>query len=288
MRRLHVLLLGIALLGCTSERGVATPTTAASATSAAPAPSEPPSTSSTSTTSPTATTVPDTITVLVTNDDGVDADGIDVLVRALSTLGWVELVVVAPADDRSGTGDTTTDGTVSFDSASTPGGHPATAVQGYPADAVLVALDRLGVQPDLVVSGINRGQNVGPSVEISGTIGAARTAARRGIPALATSAGGASDRAPDYDTVAALVLEWLAAHREGLLAGELPVRVLSINAPTCASGSSVRGLLETTVLVEVPAGQDAAATDCTSTAPAPPDDVTAMNRGFATLSDVGY
>ncbi len=64
---------------------------------------------------------------------------------------------------------------------------PGKAVAGFPADTVIYASTRAGCSsvPHLVVSGINAGQNVGPAVTLSGTIGAARTAAKRGIPAIA-------------------------------------------------------------------------------------------------------
>ena len=79
----------------------------------------------------------------------------------------------------------------------TRSGHPAVALAGFPSDTVLYA-DRAGVlaNADVVVSGVNWGENLGTVIEHSGTIGAARTAARLGLPALAVSQGAGDP--PDF------------------------------------------------------------------------------------------
>lgn len=122
--------------------------------------------------------------IVVVNDDGVGSPALDLLAERLTADDRfeAEVTIVVPAGERSGTGDATTPGGAPHDEAATPGGAPARAVDGYPADAVAVALDDLALDPHLVVSGINLGQNVGPLVDVSGTIGAARTALRRGVP----------------------------------------------------------------------------------------------------------
>ena len=222
--------------------------------------------------------------ILVTNDDGVHAPGIDVLVVALKRLPNVDLTVVAPADDQSGTGDSTTydQSTVTTERTRTRSGSPATAVKGTPADGVLWALGSgLGTRPDLVVSGINSAENLGTSIPGSGTVGAARTAARAGIPALAVSQGAADE--PDYSTAAKFAIAWVKSHRDQLLANRgqpVPgiVRVDNLNVPTCAE-SKVRGL------ARVPAASDpAAAVDCTAPKRTPRDDVTAFSNGYATIT----
>ncbi len=154
---------------------------------------------------------PATITVLVTNDDGVAAPGIDSLVQALSKAKNTKVVVVAPAENQSGTGGKTTPGTLTTTAATTASGYEATAVVGFPADTVTAALDQLGVKPNVVMSGINVGQNLGGFTELSGTVGAARMAATRGIPAVAFSQG--LGDAPQYDNTAKLAVDWLAKHR---------------------------------------------------------------------------
>ena len=290
MKRLLVLALVPAMLACSGNEdrdapatggpaaGVTTPETTVAPTTAAP-----------TTLAPTTTEAPvEPITVLVTNDDGIGAGGIDAVVNALATLDWVEVVIVAPAENQSGTSDSTSPNAPASGPATTASGVEGVAVQGFPADSVLLALDELGVTPDLVVSGINAGQNIGPFVELSGTVGAARTAARRGIPALAASAGLATGGEPDYATVAELVLDWFAENQEALLTGTLPVAVTSINAPTCAPGTELRGVVEVPVAVAFPEGVDPFATDCASTLEAPADDAAALANGFASISDPGF
>ena len=148
---------------------------------------------------------PATITVLVTNDDGVAGPGLDALVEALRTVKNTKVVVVAPATNQSGTDGKTTPGTLVTQPATTPSGYTATAVQGFPADTITAALDQLGVKPNVVMSGINPGQNVGSLTDLSGTVGAAKMAVKRGIPAVAFSQG-AGD-APQFDSSAKLALD---------------------------------------------------------------------------------
>jgi 5'-nucleotidase len=121
-------------------------------------------------------------------------------------LGAVLLVLAGcGGDDDDGGGDA-----AASSSSSTPStaasGYEATAVGGFPADTIRAALDDLGREPDVVVSGVNSGQNLGQLTEVSGTVGAARVAAARGIPALAVSAqlGG-----PDDGTATAQALAWI-------------------------------------------------------------------------------
>ena len=120
--------------------------------------------------------------ILVTNDDGVAAEGIDVVVEALRSIENVKVTVVAPADQRSGTGGQTTEGELEVTDTELASGYPAKAVDGFPADTVRVAIDEMGLEPDVVVSGINEGQNLGPLVDVSGTVGAARGRGRSGRP----------------------------------------------------------------------------------------------------------
>jgi 5'-nucleotidase len=119
----------------------------------------------------------------------------------------VEVVVVAPAENQSGTSDKTTEGDVVWENASSTSGYSGIAVYGYPADAVNVALNQLDIIPGVVVSGVNSGQNVGPLALLSGTVGAAQTAARAGYPAIAASAGFGSES--DFDAAAQLIVGWI-------------------------------------------------------------------------------
>lgn len=235
----------------------------------------------------TATTAPAEVrTVVVTNDDGVRAPGIDAVVEALAGRPDLELVVVAPAEQQSGSGDATTPGGAPGSPATTRSGHEAVAVAGEPADAVIHALDVVlaGEAPDLVVSGINEGQNLGPVVDVSGTVGAARTAARRGIPAVAVSAGlppeGVAE--PDYEAGVEALLAWLDEHLGELEAGSFA----NINVPTCATGD-VRGTVEVASATDETNGPAIGPSDCASTLTDPVDDVQAFAHGFVAVTEPG-
>lgn len=226
---------------------------------------------------------PATITVLVTNDDGVAAPGIDALVEALRTAKNTKVVVVAPATNQSGTGGNTTPGTLVTQPATTASGYTATAVQGFPADTVTAALDQLGVKPNVVMSGINAGQNLGSLSNLSGTVGAARMALKRGLPAVALSQG--LDAAPQYESTAKLAVDWLAKHRAALAKKPktAPTTLDNYNVPNCPSGKS-RGVK----MVQTAPNADGAiaGVDCTATGPAPTSDIEAFNQGYAAVAPV--
>jgi 5'-nucleotidase len=226
---------------------------------------------------------PPTLRVLVTNDDGVAAAGIDALVQGLRKLSRVEVTVVAPAGNQSGTSDSTTPGTLTTSETTTASGYPAVAVQGYPADTVNFALDGgVAKKPHLVTSGINQGQNLGPVVNVSGTVGAARTAVRRGVPAIAISQG--IGEPPDYAAGVREAVQWVREHRKALTKrnAKAPTEVANINVPTCTTGK-VRGLVE---VPSATSGDIGAPSDCASTLKNPPDDVVAFQNGYAALSEV--
>jgi len=131
----------------------------------------------------------DRLTIIVTNDDGVQAEGLWALATELSKIA--EVVIVAPDRDQSGTG------------ASVTMRHPlrmtrihsspeviaAYSVEGTPADSVILAINSVlkNRKVDLVVSGINEGPNLGDDVFISGTVGAALQGYFYGIPSIALS-----------------------------------------------------------------------------------------------------
>jgi 5'-nucleotidase len=128
--------------------------------------------------------------ILLTNDDGIQSPGLWAAAKALSQLGYV--TVAAPRDQSTATGRSlplTSDGTiVSKQMKIGEQDWTVYAVGGSPAQVVLHAvLEIMDGYPDLVVSGINYGENVGHSITVSGTIGAALEAASLGIPALAVS-----------------------------------------------------------------------------------------------------
>lgn len=198
---------------------------------------------------PTEPPAADPITILVTNDDGIESEGIDALVQALVELPNVEVVVVAPAENQSGSSDTLSDGPLTGTDASTLSGYPAIAVTGTPGDSVLYALsDVLDAPPDLIVSGMNDGENVGPFASISGTVGATRIGARQGVPGVATSQGGVTID-PEFSIGVPIVIAYLEANLERIAALEIPegelAPVVSINVPSCGETGEVKGALET-------------------------------------------
>ncbi len=128
--------------------------------------------------------------ILLTNDDGIQSPGLWAAAEALSTLGFV--TVAAPRDQSSGTGRSlplSSDGVIRPEVVTVDGKEwTVYAVGGTPAQAVQHGiLEIMPQRPDLVVSGINYGENVGTGVTISGTVGAALEAAAMDIPALAIS-----------------------------------------------------------------------------------------------------
>ena len=128
--------------------------------------------------------------ILLTNDDGIRSPGLWAAASELSKIGYV--TVVAPREQSSGMGrslPSTSDGIIRKEQVQVNGQEWSVyAVGGSPAQAVLHGiLEIIPHKPDLVVSGINYGENVGLGITISGTVGAAMEAAAMGIPALAIS-----------------------------------------------------------------------------------------------------
>lgn len=227
-----------------------------------------------------------TVTVLVTNDDGVNAPGIDAVVEALRTQKKTKVVVVAPAQNWSGVGGRYTPEGVTAEKATTASGYAAYAVAGYPSDTIDYALDVLKLEPDFVISGANSTQNLSESVvAVSGTVGAARQAARRGIPALAVSQGQGS---PDYPAGATLAVDWLRRQRRALKGNKATTGPLatidSLNVPNCPGGP--RGVAETGVAPEGTPDVLRTEVDCTSTQTTFAHDVDAFNHGYASLAKV--
>jgi len=180
-----------------------------------------------------------TYRILVTNDDGVRAPGILALARAMTALG--EVTVVAPADNQSGKGHSLTLLEPIFvDKVALEGIPTAYAATATPASCVKVALGALMAgKPDLVVSGINRGQNLGRVGYVSGTVGAAREAALQGIPAIAVSLK-LAEGATDVSYVAAAAASRQIA--ELVKTANLPPGVfLNVNVPPGAP-EAIKGL----------------------------------------------
>lgn len=242
-----------------------------------------------------ASTQPDTtvptlapLRVLLTNDDGVDAEGLDMVATALLERSDVELTIVAPATNTSGSAHSVTSPAPdTATEATTASGHAALAVDGLPADVVNFALNNVFSDgaPDLVVSGSNDGVNIGPVTLFSGTIGAARTAAARGIPAIAVSTGVYPDFEPDFAASLEVFLGFFDSNAATIAAAAgQPAEVWSINVPSCGDTGEIRGIIETEMSTAELSTVDIDAMNCSSDVTDFEDDVTAFANGFVTIT----
>ena len=180
--------------------------------------------------------------ILLTNDDGVEAVGLRCLAEALGARH--ELLIVAPGHEQSGIGHAFTFKTPLYYRQTRAGGGPPTyAVDGTPADCVKFAVAFLAKpRPDVVVAGMNIGENSGISSIYSGTVAAAREGALWGIPSFAFSVAGTIERyAADYAVRAAGILEWVMGFAEGELVRRHPRTFYNVNFPACAP-SECRGV----------------------------------------------
>jgi 5'-nucleotidase len=176
--------------------------------------------------------------ILVTNDDGVQAPGILALTQALRSLGTVK--VIAPARNQSSSGHKKTlFQDIIITDTHLADGTPAIAVDGSPADCI--ALAALGVEawpPSIVVSGINRGANMGQDITYSGTVTAALEATIQGIPGVAVSlANRVADRVSDYEVAAQIAVDVV---RRALEKGLPQLTILNLNVPSVAEVKGLR------------------------------------------------
>jgi 5'-nucleotidase len=163
--------------------------------------------------------------ILVTNDDGFDAPGLAALVRALAQLG--RLVVVAPTREQSGAGHALTlDRPLRVDRLA----EDRYRVDGTPTDCVHLAVDGLtgGMLPRLVVSGINRGLNIGDDVTYSGTVAGALEGTLLHIPSFAVSAATDATGRAEFEIPAAIAR---SLAEEVLERGLEPGVFLNVNVP---------------------------------------------------------
>ncbi len=175
--------------------------------------------------------------ILLTNDDGIRAPGIAAALKVLREIG--EVHVVAPETVQSATGHgITLYGPLMTHSVRVDDQAVGVSVDGRPADCVKLAVNALlPFKPDLVVSGINSGANVGINVIYSGTVAAAIEAAFLGLPAIALSLL-LDKNLPDYDHAATICL---AEIKRLLHAGIAPGEVFSVNVPALRSPDQPRG-----------------------------------------------
>lgn len=179
--------------------------------------------------------------ILVTNDDGVRAPGIAAIAQILQLIGTP--IIVAPSFEQSGKGHSIiTTEPVFREDLTLPNGLRAVGLTATPASTANIAIMNIVVpRADLVVSGINRGYNLGFSGYLSGTLGAARQAAMLGIPAIAASL---AQDATTEDLISAAE-EVFGAARRVKQYGLPPNTFLSVNVPRVPPGG-YRGYMVTT------------------------------------------
>jgi 5'-nucleotidase len=165
--------------------------------------------------------------ILLTNDDGIYSEGIQALKSQLDNIA--EVIVIAPDRERSTVGHAMTlHKPLRIRPVKVNGGSEGYSVSGTPADCVVIGLLEImkHKRPDLVVSGINRGPNLGDDIIYSGTVSAAMEGAMRNIPSLAISIAAYEDF--KFES-AALFTKNLISH---LIKDDLPHNlILNINVP---------------------------------------------------------
>lgn len=230
--------------------------------------------------------------ILVTNDDGIESEGIHVLARRLHEAGH-EVLVVAPDRDWSGAGAALgrlhPDDTIDVTAVELPdmAGVPAWSVAGPPALTVLATqLQAFGPPADLVVSGINAGLNTGRSILHSGTVGAALTGQNFGISGLAVSVAWGDDWY--WETAARCAVDVVADH----LVGAPPRTVLNLNVPA-VSFDDLQGIrwarlaafgAVRAAMADASGGRLQMELTATGDTPGPDTDQGTVNEGFAAIT----
>lgn len=178
--------------------------------------------------------------IIVTNDDGVQAPGMLALAQAMRELGKVE--VIAPTLNQSAGGHKKTlRQDIRVERVALADGTPAISVGGSPADCIaLAALGMVEWPPRIVVSGINRGPNMGQDITYSGTVTAALESVINGIPAVAVSLD--HREANDVDQYREAARVAVIVVREVLARGLPPFTVLNLNIPSPTGVERVKGI----------------------------------------------
>jgi len=193
--------------------------------------------------------------ILLTNDDGIESEGILKLAEVLRSKGKHRIMVLAPDGNRSGISHAVSllYGPVKLVKL----GEDTWTCTGYPADCVIAALlGALPVKPDLVLSGINRGENLGTDLLFSGTAAAARQASLSDIPAIALSLVGHG--VFHWDMAAS----WAADHLDELAALWEKNCFVNVNIPNnpdgpdgmCAAWPAIKGYRSELTVMDAPDG----------------------------------
>ncbi len=217
-----------------------------------------------------------TTPILITNDDGYDAFGLEVLTTVVAVHEGYSPTVMAPMRDQSGKGQAISLRPFSVRPHVLARAERALVVDGTPTDCVRLALTaQLTPPPALVLSGINQGWNLGSALYSSGTVGAAREAAVHHVPAIAWS----GPREASWDLLFPMIdrffgtwIAWVLAHPGSYLSINLPqrpaaewtwTRPMLVEPPKYRTGQSPSGDLTVEwtydpAIAEAPADTDAA------------------------------
>jgi 5'-nucleotidase len=167
--------------------------------------------------------------ILLTNDDGISSEGIQKLAQALRSNKKHRVFVVAPDENRSGISHAIS--ILNNPVKLTPFGEDSWSCSGFPGDCVIAALGgALPLKPDLVLSGINRGANLGTDIIYSGTAAAARQASLSGLPGIALSLAGSGDFYWD------MAVSWMVDHLDELLTFWKEETFVNVNIPNVPEG----------------------------------------------------
>lgn len=167
--------------------------------------------------------------MLITNDDGIDCEGLVALAKALQALRSYEIFILAPDGNRSGVSNSIS---LYNPVRIVKHGKNSWSCSGTPADCAMIAtLGALPFKPDIIVSGINAGPNIGTDLIYSGTAAAARQAALHGIPSIAFSL--AAHTAPFYWEQTA---RFIAENLETFLDAWEPDIFINVNIPNREEG----------------------------------------------------
>ena len=225
--------------------------------------------------------------ILISNDDGIFAPGIAALVQAFAAAGH-EVYVSAPDAQRSAASHSMTlTMPLRAQEVALPGAARAWAVSGTPVDCVKLALNCLCPQVEAVISGVNHGYNAGTDVLYSGTVAAAMEGALYGLPAMAVSLK--HSREDTYGLAAGLAAELFPR----LMAHPLPPRtLLNVNYPGTDEALGIKAAPVKAIRYDerytlTDAGyvlRGSISTDM----PEGDDDYTWLERGFATVTALGY
>jgi len=167
--------------------------------------------------------------LLLTNDDGINSEGLQKLAAVLRSKGKYRVTVIAPEVNRSGISHAVSllSGPVKLSKL----GEDVYSCSGNPADCVIIAtMGALPYKPDLVISGINQGENMGTDIIYSGTAAGARQAGLAGIPAVALSLAGRDTFHWD------MAASWVADHLEELRAFWEKGSFVNVNIPNSPGG----------------------------------------------------